>query len=160
MVVGGILSRNSLKLFNIIAASRPTHRSDSETQQFARLFSNVNRLAVIVKLHVRVITLHTESRRLARNPRDRVRNHPSLCSPSANTPRRRLCPLDAASGDFGNARVRRSTTGREVKRFYRADYMHYVCAENRPRRKWPVIQLERYTDHRVGNLGEVDRETF
>lgn len=31
-------------------------RPDSGTQQFGGLFSNVNRLAVIVKLHVRVMS--------------------------------------------------------------------------------------------------------
>lgn len=31
-------------------------RLDSETQQFGGLFSNVNRLAIIVKLHVRVMS--------------------------------------------------------------------------------------------------------
>nr|KAF7425320.1 hypothetical protein H0235_007758 [Vespula pensylvanica] len=45
------------KLFNIMADAANEVCSDLETQQFGRLFSNVNRLAVIMKLHVRVISL-------------------------------------------------------------------------------------------------------
>lgn len=75
-----------------------------------------------------------ESRRLARNSRDRVKFPVLPFTPSCSRTLP-LCPLEITGpGDFGNVRVRRSTPGREVKRFYGADYMHYFCAGRKPRR--------------------------